>query len=194
MARLTRCTVFAASLGPGGVADRAARCGRVAGGRGDRQALLGEHSADRTDPESVAGSVDVVDDYRMRQSTSAAAKNAGAVLRNTWPSAVRRLPYEAISAPRLVIEYRAWSSPSLHRGSRRGHNVIDHSARGDPHIGVGPRRYDKDHRNPPRATSYATGRLVRASIGLAITIQALFTPRRDAQAAPRPGRQAAPRR
>lgn len=68
-------------LGPGGVADRAADFGRVVGGRGDRQAVLGEHGADRVDPEPVAVSVDVVDDHRIRRSTSAAAKNVVAVFK-----------------------------------------------------------------------------------------------------------------
>ncbi|MFW3119250.1 hypothetical protein MMAG44476_16105 [Mycolicibacterium mageritense DSM 44476 = CIP 104973] len=43
--------------------------------------MLGEHGADRVDPEPVAVSVDVLDDHRMRRSTSAAAKNAVAVFK-----------------------------------------------------------------------------------------------------------------
>lgn len=35
---------------PGGVADRSAGFGRIVGGRGDRQSVLGEHGADRVDP------------------------------------------------------------------------------------------------------------------------------------------------
>ena len=68
-------------IGPVGVTDRAAGLGRVVGGRGDRQPVLTQHGADRVDPETVPVSVDVVDDHRSRRSTSAAAKNADAVLR-----------------------------------------------------------------------------------------------------------------
>src|ERR671919_950772 len=60
---------------------RGARFVGVVGARGDRHVVLGEHRADRLDPEPVPMRVDVVDDQRSRRSSSAAAKNADAVLR-----------------------------------------------------------------------------------------------------------------
>lgn len=59
--------------------DPSAGLGFVVGGRGDADAVLGEHGTDRVDPEPLPVSVDVVDDHRSRRSTSAAAKNALAV-------------------------------------------------------------------------------------------------------------------
>lgn len=53
----------------------------VVRGPGDRHAVLGEHAADRVDPEHVSIIVDVLDEYRSRRSTSAAAKNADAVFK-----------------------------------------------------------------------------------------------------------------
>ena len=53
----------------------------VVGARGDRHVVLGEHPADRLDPETVPVGVDVGDDQRSLRSSSAAAKNADAVLR-----------------------------------------------------------------------------------------------------------------
>ena len=59
---------------------RPLRLGGVVGGRGDLHAgLLGQHTADRVDPELVAVGIDVLDDHRSRRSTSAATKNALAV-------------------------------------------------------------------------------------------------------------------
>src|SRR3954451_9095984 len=49
--------------------------------RCDRNAVLGEHGTDRLNTELLAVVVDVGDDYRIRRSSSAAAKNADAVLR-----------------------------------------------------------------------------------------------------------------
>jgi hypothetical protein len=45
----------------------------------DRHPVLGEHPADRLDPETVPIDLDVDDDHRSRRSSSAAAKNAEAV-------------------------------------------------------------------------------------------------------------------
>src|SRR3954465_3367443 len=61
-------------------ADRRLDAG-VVGARGDRDSVLGEHMADRLDPEAVGVRGDVVADQRSRRSSSAAAKNADAVLR-----------------------------------------------------------------------------------------------------------------
>jgi hypothetical protein len=55
--------------------------GGAVGARGDRGAVLGEHRADRRDPELLAVGVDAVDDCRSRRSSSAWPKNALAVLR-----------------------------------------------------------------------------------------------------------------
>lgn len=60
--------------------DLAAFLGGIVGGRGDLDSVLAEQGADRVDPESVPAFVDAIDDHRSRRSTSAAAKNADAVL------------------------------------------------------------------------------------------------------------------
>lgn len=79
--------------------DSAALLRCVEGGRGDPHPVLGEHSADRGDPETVTVKVDVLDDHRSRRSTSAAAKNAAAVLRIRWLCAIRNSLAGELSAP-----------------------------------------------------------------------------------------------
>ncbi len=49
--------------------------------RGNLGAMLGEHGADRLDPETGAVLIDVIEDQRSRRSSSAAAKNADAVFK-----------------------------------------------------------------------------------------------------------------
>jgi hypothetical protein len=53
----------------------------VVGARGDRDPVLAEHAADLPGPESCLVDVDIVDDQESRRLSSAAAKNAEAVLR-----------------------------------------------------------------------------------------------------------------
>ena len=65
---------------PQGVGDRPATVGVVAA-RGDLHVVLGEHPADRLDPETFPVPVDVGADHLSRRSSSAAAKNAPDVRR-----------------------------------------------------------------------------------------------------------------
>ena len=67
-------------FGAQGVGDRPPTVGVVAA-RGDLNVVLGEHPADRLDPELVPVLVDVRADHLSRRSSSAAAKNAADVRR-----------------------------------------------------------------------------------------------------------------
>ncbi len=54
---------------------------RVVGAGGDLDTVLAQQAADRLDPEAILVLIDVGDDHLKRRSSSAAAKNAEAVLR-----------------------------------------------------------------------------------------------------------------
>src|SRR3954452_3998472 len=60
--------------------------------RGDRQAVLAQHPADRLDPEPVGVRAEVVDDYLSRRSSSAGAKTPTRSRRSHWPGAARQPP------------------------------------------------------------------------------------------------------
>lgn len=70
-------------VGQTGLRGRRGRAG-IVGTRGDRDAVLGEHRTDLLDPKAHPVGVDMIDDQVNRRSSSAAEKNADAVLRSSF--------------------------------------------------------------------------------------------------------------
>lgn len=102
------CIDVASGLADVAIAVGVDKCPYMRGGRGDLHAVLGEHSADRGDPEPILVSVDVINDHRSRRSTSAAAKHADAVfkislaLRNSAFS-LRSAANSASCSPTVIV-------------------------------------------------------------------------------------------